>query len=67
MLVCKAGTLEPHQKFLQDYGWTLCLNDAKDLWVLARLGKDDSIVQIGGPKDDNVWLGPNRKISLGIF
>ena len=35
--------------------------------VLARLGKDGSIVQIGGPKDDNVWSGPNRKISFGIF
>eukprot|EP00434_Breviolum_minutum_P035546 symbB.v1.2.031468.t1/scaffold3657.1/size52529/4 len=67
MLVCEAGTLEPHQKYLQDHGWSLCFNDAKDLCVLARLGKDGSIVQIGGPKDDNVWSGPNRKISFGIF
>ena len=67
MLVCEAGTLEPHQKYLQDHGWSLCFNDAKDLCVLARLGKDGSIVQIGGPKDENVWSGPNRKISFGIF
>ena len=67
MLVCEAGTLEPHQKYLQDHGWSFCFNDAKDLCVLARLGKDGSIVQIGGPKDDNVWSGPNRKISFGIF
>ena len=67
MLVCEAGTLEPHQKYLQDHGWSLCFNDAKDLCGLARLGKDGSIVQIGGPKDDNVWSGPNRKISFGIF
>ena len=24
MLVCEAGTLEPHQKYLQDHGWSLC-------------------------------------------
>ena len=67
MLVCEAATLEPHQKNLQDHGWSFCFNDAKDLCVLARLGKDGSIVQIGGPKEDNVWSGPNRKISFGIF
>ena len=67
MLVCEAATLEPHQKYLQDHGWSFCFNDAKDLCVLARLGKDGSIVQIGGPKEDNVWSGPNRKISFGIF
>ena len=67
MLVCEAATLEPHQKYLRDHGWSFCFNDAKDLCVLARLGKDGSIVQIGGPKEDNVWSGPNRKISFGIF
>ena len=67
MLVCEAPTLERHQKYLQDHGWSFCFNDAKDLCVLARLGKDGSIVQIGGPKQDNVWSGPNRKISFGIF
>ena len=44
MLVCEAATLEPHQKYLQDHGWSFCFNDAKDLCVLARLGKDGSIV-----------------------
>ena len=34
---------------------------------MARLGKNGSIVQIGGPKEDDVWSGPNRKISFGIF
>ena len=67
MLVCEAATLEPHQKYLQDHGWSFCFNDAKDLCVLASLGKDGSIVQIGGPKEDDVWSGPNRKISFGIF
>jgi len=26
---------------------------------LARLGKNGSIVQIGGPKEDDVWSGPD--------
>ena len=67
MLVCEAATLEPHQNYLQDHGWSFCFNDAKDLCVLARLGKEGSIVQVGGPKEDDVWSGPNRKISFGIF
>ena len=67
MLVCEAATLEPHQQYLQDHGWSFCFNDAKDLCVLARLGKNGSIVQIGGPKEDDVWSGPNRQISFGIF
>ena len=67
MLVCEAATLEPHQKYLQDHGWSFCFNDAKDLCVLARLGEKGSIVQIGGPKEDDVWSGPNRKVSFGIF
>ena len=66
-LVCEAATLEPHQKYLQDHGWSFCFNDAKDLCVLARLGKDGSIVQIGGPREEDVWSGPIRKISFGIF
>ena len=66
-LVCEAATLEPHQQYLQDHGWSFWANDAKDLCVLARLGKNGSIVQIGGPKEDDVWSGPNRKISFGIF
>ena len=67
LLVCEAATLEPHQKYLQDHGWSFCFNDAKDLCVLARLGEKGSIVQIGGPKEDDVWSGPNRKVSFGIF
>ena len=67
MLVCEAATLEPHQNYLQDHGWSFCFNDAKDLCVLARLGKEGSIVQVGGPKEDDVWSGPNRKVSFGIF
>ena len=67
MLVCEAATLEPHQEYLKSHGWSFCFNDAKDLCVLARLGKNGSIVQIGGPKEDDVWSGPNRKISFGIF
>ena len=34
---------------------------------MARLGKEVSIVQVGGLKEDDVWLGPNRKVSFGIF
>ena len=39
----------------------------RTLCVLARLGKNGSIVQIGGPKEDDVWSGPNRRVSFGIF
>ena len=67
MLVCEAATLEPHMEYLKSHGWDFCFNDAKDLCVLARLGKNGNIVQIGGPKEDDVWSGPNRKISFGIF
>ena len=59
MLVCEAATLEPHQENLKDHGWSFCFNDAKDLCVLAKLGKNGSIVQIGGPKEDDVWSGPD--------
>ena len=44
-----------------------CFNDAKDLCVLARLGKSGSIVQIGDPKEECFLSGPNRKVSFGIF
>ena len=66
-LVCEAATLEPHEKYLRENGWSYCFNDAKDLCVLARLGKDGSIVQMGGPKEDDPWSRPNRKVSFGIF
>ena len=67
MLVCEAATLEPHMEYLNSHGWSFCFNDAKDLCVLARLGKNGSIVQIAGPKEDDVWSGPNRKVSFGIY
>jgi len=37
---------------------------------MARLGVDGQIVQIAGPQEENpedIWNGPNRKISFGIF
>lgn len=70
MLVCEAGTLEPHQKYLESHGWTLRLNDAKDLCCLALLGKNGKIVQVGGPQEKNtedIWNGPNRKVSFAIY
>ena len=67
MLVCEAATLEPHQEYLKAHGWSFFFNDAKDLCVLARLGKNGSIVQIGGPREDDVWSGPNRNVGFGIF
>ena len=70
MMVCEAGTLEPHKDYLQSNGWSLCFNDAKDLCCLARLGKNGKIVQIGGPQEEtqeDIWNGPNRKVSFGIF
>ena len=67
MLVCEAATLEPYEKYLRENGWSYCFNDTKDLCVLARLGKDGTIVQIAGPKEDDPWAGTNRKISFGIF
>ena len=33
----------------------------------GQIRKDGSIVQIGGPKEDDPWSGPNRKVSFGIF
>ena len=44
MLVCEAATLEPCKEYLESHGWSFCFNDAKDLCVLARLGKNGSIV-----------------------
>ena len=67
MLVCEAATLEPHQKYLQDHGWSFCFNDARDLCVLARLGKDGSIVQIGGPKEDDVLVRTKQKGQFWYF
>ena len=65
--MCAAATLEPRQEYVKSHGWSFFFNDAKDLCVLARLGKNGSIVQIGGPKEDDVWSGPNRRVSFGIF
>ena len=70
VMICESGTLEPHKEYLESHGWTLCFNDAKDLCCLARLGLEGKIVQIAGPqeeKQENIWNGPNRKISFGIF
>ena len=70
MLVCEAGTLVPHRGYLESHGWTLCFHDAQDLRCLARLGKNGSIVQIAGPQEDSqedVWKGPNRRVTLAIF
>ena len=66
-LICEAGTLEPYMDYLKEHNWSFCFNDAKDLCVLARLGKDGSITQIAGPNSENVWTEPNRKINFGIF
>ena len=70
MMVCEAGTLEPHREYLESQGWSLCFNDAKDLCCLARLGMDGKIVQIAGPqeeKQEDIRDGPNRKVSFAIF
>ena len=70
MMVCEAGTLEPYRQYLESHGWSLCFNDAKDLCCLARLGMNGKIVQIGGPQEENqedIWNGPNRKLSFAIF
>ena len=70
VMICEAGTLEPHKEYLESNGWSLCFNGAKDLCCLARLGVEGKIVQIAGPQEDNpedIWNGPNRKISFGIF
>ena len=67
MMVCEAGTLGPHREYLESHGWSFCFNDAKDLCVLASLGKNGQIVQNGGPKEEDVWSGPSRKVSFGIF
>ena len=34
----RAGSLKPYEKYLAEFGWALCLNDAEDLFSLARLG-----------------------------
>ena len=70
VMICEATTLEPHKEYLESHGWTLCFNDAKDLCLMARLGLDGKVVQIAGPqeeKQEDIWNGPNRKISFGIF
>ena len=70
MMVCEAGTLEPHRQYLESHGWSLCFNDAKDLRCLARLGMNGKIVQIAGPQGENqedIWNGPNRKVTFAIF
>ena len=70
MMVCEAGTLEPHRQYLESYCWSLCFNDAKDLCCLARLGMIGKIAQIAGPQEDNpedIWNGPNRKVSFANF
>ena len=35
--------------------------------VFVSMMQRTYVVQIGGPKEDDVWSGPNRKISFGIF
>ena len=35
---CEAGSLKPYEKYLAEFAWALCLNDAEDLFSLARLG-----------------------------
>ena len=70
VMICEATTLEPHKEYLESHGWTLCFNDAKDLCCLARLGVEGKIVQIAGPqeeKQEDIWNGPKRRISFGIF
>ena len=70
MMVCEAGTLEPHRQYLESHGWSLCFNGAKDLCCLARLGMNGKIVQIAGPQEDkqeDIWNGPHRKVSFAIF
>ena len=70
VMICEAGTLEPRKEYLESNGWSLCFNDAKDLCCLARLGVEGKIVQIAGPQEDkpeDIWNGPNRKVSFGIF
>ena len=70
VMICEAGTLEPHRSYLEAHGWSLCFNDTKDLCCLARLGLGGKITQIAGPQEDSVedaWNGPARKISFGIF
>ena len=64
MMVCEAGTLEPHRPYLESHGWSLCFNDAKDMCCLARLGMNGKIVQIAPreEKQEDIWLGPNRKV-----
>lgn len=55
---------------MESHGWTLCFNDAQDLYCLARLGKNGTIVQIAGPQEESqeeVWKGPNRRVSFAIF
>ena len=32
ILNCEASTLLPHKEYLQNAGWSLCFNDANDLW-----------------------------------
>ena len=70
VLVCEAGTLVPHRGNLESHGWTLCFNDAQDLYCLARLGKNGTIAQIAGPQEESqedVWKGPNRRVLFATF
>ena len=53
VLVCEAGNLKPYDKYLAEFGWTLCFNDAEDLSCLARFGQAGSIQQIAGPREDD--------------
>ena len=66
----EATTLVPFCQYLEDHGWTLCLNDVTDLCCLARLGVGGSIRQIGGPQEksqEDIWNGPKRRVSFAIY
>ena len=40
ILICEAGSLRPYEKYLAEFGWTLCLNNAGNLllpsWTWGR-------------------------------
>ena len=69
ILICEAGSLKPYEKYLAEFGWTLCLNDAV-FFCLAGLGQEGSVQQIAVPREDDPSKnssGPKRRVSYAIF
>ena len=60
ILACGAGGLKPYEKYLEEFGWTLCFHDAENLCCLARLGQEGSIQQIAGRRE----VDPSTRESL---